>query len=187
MSWAVFAITLWLGLGFDVGLRDALAVGQSGAAPRFVMVFLAFIAASAPKEAALWAGLATGLALDVLDLRTSPGGGLVTTIGPNALGCATAAYAVVLLRASVMRKNPLALPMLAALATFLAGVVSVAILQTRSLYDPSLTFGAGAALVRTLFSALLTAALALPLGPLLLFVSPLFGFQHSGRVRTWRS
>lgn len=187
MSWAVFALSLWLCVGLDVGLRDALAVGQSGAAPRFVMVLLAFVAASAPKEAALWAGLATGLALDLLDVRPSPGGGLVTLIGPNALGCVTAAYAVVLLRASVMRKNPLALPVLAALATFLAGVVTVAILQTRSLYDPSLSVGAGSSLLRTFFSALLTTALALPLGPLLLLVSPLFGFQHSGRVRTWRS
>ena len=136
----------------------------------------------------LWAAVLTGLLLDLLDARPSATGvGVVTAVGPQTLGCVAGVYAVVLLRASVMRRNPFSLPLLAGLASMLAGIVAVALLAVRSVYDTSLAIDAPREFLDALLSAVYTSVVCLPVGPLLLLLAPLFGFQHSGRIRAWRS
>jgi cell shape-determining protein MreD len=187
VSWPSFVIALWLALGLELGLRDALEVGQSTISPSFVMVLLAFVAASAPRATALWAALAIGLALDLTSvLPASDRPEAVTPVGPAALGCVAAAYTVVVMRGSMIRRNPLTLPVLSAVASVTLVVVWVTLLEARSWYDPMVDIRAGQELWRGLLRALYTAALALPFGALLALSSPLFGFQHTGRPRPRR-
>ena len=116
-----------------------------------------------------------------------PGCGHVCIITQADLGCVGGAYFVTLLRASVMRRNPLSLPMLSGLATILAGIISVSLLAIRSFYDPALDVSAPRDLVLALLSGVYTAGVCLVVGPLLLLLTPLFAFHQSGRTRGWRA
>lgn len=134
-----FAITAWVFLGLEVGLRDLLRLGHTGIAPSFVMVFVAFIAMSAPARSALWAGLVLGVLSDIttrVALTTPGGSGIV--LGPHAVAYLAAVQLVVAVRGVMMRRNPLTLGFLALVAALIAAVVLVAVMSLRRLFDPLL-------------------------------------------------
>lgn len=187
MNWVVFAVVAWLTLGVEVGLRDALAVGQSGVAPSFVVVLLVFVASRAPRGTAVWASLTLGLLLDLTRAPLGPGRAeVVVAIGPYALGCAFAGYAVVTMRALMMRRNPLATAFLAVVASGIMHVVVVALVVAQHIVEAVYTGQPAGALigayapgsqlgVRALMS-LYTGVAALPVGAALMVLTPLFGF-----------
>ena len=188
MSLPVFAICAWLFLGLEIGLRDALELGQSGVTPSFIIVLLAFVASHAPKAAALWAGLTLGVLLDLtFDAPDAAGQGAVAVLGPHTLGCVAAAYTIVVMRGSMMRRNPLTLALLALVAMAMLAIVSTTLLEIRSLWDPSIEVRAAGELWIGGLRALYSAALALPVGGLLALMTPLFGFQQQHRARGWRA
>lgn len=189
MSWVAFGLLAWLALGLELGLRDALQLGQSGVAPSFVMTLVAFIAAVGTRSAALWSALALGLALDLTNARPAPGGvDSVVMVGPWTLGCLVGCYAAVTMRALTARRSAPAIAFLAVIACAMAGVVATALIVVRSWYDPLVGSSPIAELAQRLGCALFTGVLALVLAPALLFVAPLCGFPHSsqGRERRWR-
>lgn len=188
MSAPVFAIFAWLALGLEIGLRDALELGQSGVTPSFVIVLLAFVASHAPRHAAVWAGVTLGALLDLTAARPdNTGQGIVTVLGPSAVGCAAAAYTIVVMRGSMMRRNPLTLALLSVVAMAMVTIVSTTLLEFRSFWDPTLSVRASAELWVGALRGLYSAALAIPLGAALAFATPLFAFPQQHRSRGWRS
>lgn len=186
MSWPVFAIAAWLFLGLEIGLRDALELGQSGVTPSFAIILLAFVASYAPRHTAVWAGVTIGVLLDLTADYVHPTRDeVVTVLGPNALGCAAAAYTIVVMRGSMMRRNPLTLSLLSLIAMAMLAIVSTTLLEARSLWDPALRIPAAGSLWIGFLRGLYSAALALPVGALLAVAAPLFGFQQQHRIRGW--
>jgi hypothetical protein len=180
--WPVFLAALWLALGLDVGLRDALQLGAS-AAPSLTLILVAFIAMWAPRLHAIYAAILAGLCLDLMGARVAPGATeAVTTIGPFALGCALGAYAVLTARAMVERTNLLALPAMTVMLAALAHVVVVFCFTVREAYDPAVAFDAAPELAARGLSALYSGAVAIPIGVILTPLARVFGFHtHSGR------
>lgn len=182
MIWPVFLAAVWLALGLDVGLRDALQFG-SGAAPSLTLILVAYVALWAPKIHVIYAALVAGAALDLMGAKTAPGATeAVTTLGPTALGAALGAFTVQTARAMMERHNPLALPVMSVVLVALTHLVAVFCLSVRGAYDPALAFEAGPELVSRGVSALYTGVAAVPIGLMLMPISRVFGFQsHQGR------
>lgn len=179
----MFILLLWVLFGAELGLRDALQLGQMGPAPSFVAALVVFVAMSAPMGTAVGAGLVVGLLMDLTTVQVVTGGaGSIVVVGPYALGMSAAAYAVVVTRGLVMRHNPLTFAFLAFLACAILHVVAVAVFSLRSWFDP-VAFAAGRELLLRLASSGYTAALALVLGPALRLLTPVFGFPSSQRSR----
>jgi hypothetical protein len=178
MNWIAFLIGGWIVFGLELGLRDAIELGEVGASPSFVIVYLVVVSLMAARHSALWGALLLGLMLDLTQSHPTPDGvGSVVTIGPYALGCLLASYAVVTVRALVIKGNWLTTPMLCLVAASLMHIVVVAIFTARSWYDPLVEFQPIRELGSRVLSALYTAAIAVLLGPVLLYLAPLFRFQ----------
>lgn len=183
MRWSPFIVLAWLLFGAELGLRDALQFGEMGPSPSFVAALVVFVAMSAPVGTAVGAGLIVGLLMDLTTVQAVAGGaGSIVVVGPYSLGMSAAAYAVVVTRGLVMRHNPLTFAFLTLLACVILHVSAVAVFALRSWFDP-VAFSAGAELWLRLKSSLLSAGLALLLGPALRVLTPVFGFPSSQRSR----
>jgi len=180
--WPVFLAALWLALGLDVGLRDALQLGTS-AAPSLTLILVAFVALWAPRLHAVYAAILAGLFLDLMGARAAPGAvDAVVTVGPFALGCALGAYAVLTARAMLERTNLFALPAMTVMLSALAHLLVVVCFTIREAYDPAVAFDAVPELAARGVSALYSGAVAIPLGVILTPFARVFGFQtHHGR------
>jgi hypothetical protein len=186
MNWIAFAVAAWLALGAELGLKPALALGQSNIAPSFAMILLAYIAMWAPPSVVYPAALIIGAVLDLTHPPVVMGGMTsVVVIGPYALGCLTGAYAAVTARGVLIKQNPLAFAFITLVLTLVAHAVVVTLLRVRASYDELMVGFTHEVGVR-LWSALYTAALALLLGPLLRLLIPIFGFPASLSSRTRR-
>lgn len=182
MIWPVFLAALWLALGLDVGLRDALQLGNS-AAPSLTLILAAFIALWGPRMHAIYAAVLAGVCLDLMGARAAPGATeAVTTLGPTALGAALGAYAVLTARAMVERTNIFALPAMTVMLSALTHLVVVFCFSVREAYDPAVAFDALPELGARMLSALYSGAVAIPVGIILTPMARLFGFHpHHGR------
>ncbi|MGH7133808.1 MAG: hypothetical protein ACREJO_17910 [Phycisphaerales bacterium] len=171
------AIAGYLCLVLDMSLSHALELGDTGVAPGFVLPLVVWLALSASHRSALWAALALGAAVDLASpVRKPLEAGYV--LGPNALGFLAAAYLVITIRGTVMRRNPLALVTFTLIGGLLAALVAVALLFIRSKLDggmsgfyptSELLKRAGAAA----YSMISAAALAVPFR----LITPLMGFD----------
>ncbi len=187
MIWPVFLAALWLAVGLDLGLRDALQFGPN-AAPSLTLVLVAYIAMWAPRLHALYAAVFAGICLDLMGAQLAPGATIsVITLGPNALGAALGAFTVLTARAMVERANVLALPAMTLALAALAHLVVVFCFAIKGLYDPAITFSAVPQLMSRAVSSVYTAVAAIPLGLILTPLARLFGFSQSSarRGRAW--
>lgn len=183
MNWAAFLVVAWVFFGAELGLKDALQLGQVGVAPSCVVALLVFVSMSATPLASLTSGLVIGLLLDLTHAAPVDGGGqAITMVGPYSLGAVAGAYAVLVTRGLVMRHNPLTFAFLVFVASLIMNVVAVSVFQVRSWYDP-VSVSAGRELLLRAGSAGYSAALALALGPALRLMSAVFGFPASQRAR----
>ena len=179
MNWVVFAIAAWVTLGFEFGLRDALQLGDLNIAPHFAIILLVFVTLWATQGAALTAGLLLGIALDLFYQVKLNDGSDIVVLGPHALGCVLATYAVLNMRALMFRKNVLAIAFLSLVAAALLQVVVTALLTVRGSYD-AVEFGSAASeLGQRLASALYTGVVALAYGAILTIFRRFFDFQSS--------
>ncbi len=177
MNWVVFLLVSWVTLGLELGLRPSIQLGDSGMAPSFALILVAYIALTAPRVTALWAAMLIGIVLDLTSERLSSSGmSTLTIVGPTALGCMLGASAITNLRAMVYRRSPITMLMLATLLSVIVQIVVVACLAARSWWDPSLVFHARPEFAARLGSAAYTGVAALVVGPVLNFLTPLFGF-----------
>lgn len=178
MNWITFAIAAYLCLTLQVGLGDLWAIGP--AAPSLVLVLGVFIGLTAPGTTVGWAMLVLGLLVDAITPWTGPGQQTVTILGPAAIGYLVGAYAVVQLRSMVFRESVLTL----AVMTFVVGIfiqlviVFLMVIRGPISGDALPGFSAADQLVMRFLSLLYTAVAAVPVGWLLMKLSPLFGFAH---------
>jgi len=178
VNWIAFLITTWVVFGLEMGFKDALELGDIGVAPSFVVIFLVIVSMMAARSSALWACLLLGLLLDLTQTHPTPGGeGSVVTIGPYALGALLAGYAVLTLRALVIKRNPLTTPALCVVASALMHIVVVSIFTARSWYDQMIVFEPLPELFARLGSSVYTAAVAFPLAYVFFYLAPIFRFQ----------
>lgn len=187
MIWPVFLAALWLAVGLDLGLRDALQFGPNSA-PSLTLILVAYVAMWAPRLHALYAAVLAGVCLDLLGAQVAPGSATsITTLGPTALGTTLGAFTVLTARAMVERGNVLALPAMTFVLCALAHLVVVFCFAIKGLYDPSISFDAVPELFSRFGSSLYTALAAIPVGLVMTPMARLFGFsQHSGRRgRAW--
>jgi len=191
MNWVVFALVAWVTMGLELGLRPSIQLGDSGMAPSFALILVAYIALAAPRATALWAALCVGVLLDLTSERLASNGiSTLTIVGPTALGCMLGASAVGNVRAMVYRRNPLTMLVLAMGMSVIVQIVVVACLAARSWWDPAIVFHARPELAARLGSAVYTGVAALLVGPALNFLTPLFGFigmhqPRSGSAARW--
>lgn len=181
MNWIVFAIFAWIGMAFETGFRDALALGNSSVSPSLVMILAAFVALWAPMRHALAAALVIGLLLDFNELVRTPAGEPIVVVGRHAIGCLLASYTVITLRGMMFRRNAITIVVLSGVTMALTQVVAIAMLKFRSLYDVVIFDDAASQLGSQLGSAVYTAALAFLVGPALNRIKWLFGFSGGAR------
>lgn len=190
MNWLVFFLGAWVVMGLELGLRDGLALGPTGAAPSFAMIYLVFIALSSPRRTAVWAGLVVGVMLDLTRAMPAADGlTIVKSIGPMAVGGALAAYTATIVRSSLYHRNPVAAPIVVALSTFLAHLVALALLTVRTWYDPAVELSAVRELGRISLIAVFTAVVAFVLGiilrPILPALASVFMFDVTPSAWRW--
>jgi hypothetical protein len=185
----------WLMMGLEVGLKDTLSVrlvlGSGGGglvgAPSFVVPLAIFVALCAPPLPALWTCLALGAFLDL----TSPqptATGMLTVLGPHALGLLVAGQFVVLVRAVLIRRHPLTLAALSIVGGATLHIVATAIFTGRKVIGDPIIFDPTGELLSGLLSALLTGGTALALSLVFMPLSPLLGLSavHGGGGRFGR-
>ncbi|MEM9066724.1 MAG: hypothetical protein AAGB51_14690 [Planctomycetota bacterium] len=180
MNWPLFALCLWILLGFELSAKAIIALGPTGIAPSFVIPLAVFVALGAPPVHALWACLIAGLCLD---LTGRAGGSDAVVPGPHALGMLLAGQLVLATRSIVIRRNPLTLAALSAAAALLTGLVVVFLYGIRSLLFGSVDASGWDQLVARSGAALYTGVTGLLLALVLVPSVGLFGFQtdHLGR------
>jgi cell shape-determining protein MreD len=180
MRAATFVVAAWVFLGLEVGLRDALRLGDSGVAPSFLLVLMTFVAMNASMKASVASGLVLGLLIDLTSPRAMVGGLEMTpVVGPHAIGAFVGAYGVYLMRTLVVRQNPVTMMALAIVGSALTHAVAGALLEARSWVDSGVAFAAGQELVARGGSSLYTGVVALVVGPVLRWLAPMFGFASS--------
>ncbi|MCC6425266.1 MAG: hypothetical protein IT435_00465 [Phycisphaerales bacterium] len=173
MNWIVFALSGWVLLGLELGLKDSLRIGDAPVAPSFVMPLAVVIALAAPSTTALWAAIVLGMTLDLTNTLEVMGGGLPRyVLGPYALGYALAAQLVLTMRGLMIRKNILTVGFLSLFCSLVSNIVVTAIFAIRSRYDVEIQFDATQQLIWRLGSSLYTGLVGLALGTVLL---PLLG------------
>jgi rod shape-determining protein MreD len=165
-------------MGLELGLREFLRLGPSTSAPSFVIPLVVFVALLAPPLAAMWTALLAGL---VVDLATARGDAGTVVVGPHALGFLAAAWAVLAVRAVLLKRNPLTLMVVSGVAAAISGLVVVALLGVRLLYTEALGFRPLEELGYRMLSALLTMGSGLALSAVLFPMQGWFGFQDPMR------
>ena len=132
MRWYVLAISGYLALTLDLGLRGLLTFGP--VAPNWLFVLAVYAALLAPGRAAIWAALLLGTLTDLTSLYPPDGPGApLVLIGPSALGYAAAAAIVVRARTMLYRKSPASLAVLVLLSGLAAQLIIVGLLTARGL------------------------------------------------------
>ena len=108
MNWLAYLALLWVFVGLEKGLRDALMLGTTGIAPTFVYVLVTLVAIYATPLVTTWAALIAGFTLDlVFEHQLKDGGPAVTIIGPYALAYLLSVQLILTLRGVMFRRNPL--------------------------------------------------------------------------------
>ncbi|MBX3355212.1 MAG: hypothetical protein KF724_05900 [Phycisphaeraceae bacterium] len=177
MRFALFILVLGVTLAVDAALMPALELG--GAVPSTTAILVVFVLLLASRDAAWFAAVAGGAALDLMapipfDGRT------IVVVGPWALGFAFGGQLVLTLRGALVRRHALTL----AVATFVflmaSTVVWCAIWSLRGWLPESLPPWGGDSVLREFAMrsrwALWSGAVALPIGWLLMRTIPAWGF-----------
>lgn len=184
MRWFVFAGFVFVILAMQQGFASLLEI--RGVRPNLLLIVAAYIALAAPPATARWAAMMLGLLVDLTEPYFVAAGAShagVVLIGPAALGFLAGAVVVVELRGLMFRDSPVSLPVIVFIKGIFVSLVIVALLSLRCLVwglgDALGTFSAADELVYRFWQLLYTAAVAFPLGLVLIFLDRLWGFAHA--------
>lgn len=184
MNSLALIILTWVFFGMELGLKDALRIGQTPIAPSFVFVLLSFVAITARPQVVLWCCLAMGLLTDLTGaIELNNGAQPATVVGPYALGYLLAGQLMVSMRALLMRANPPTLGFTAGVGYAVAQIVVVAILTLRLWMGQPFDWHPTHELLQRLCSALYTGVLGFLLSFLLVPLSPVLGIQSPQQRR----
>jgi hypothetical protein len=167
----LLAVAAWVLAGLEAGLRDALVIGQTGIAPSFVFVLMAFIAMTGPRPVVLWAAVALGLLLDLIfEVPLRQAGSNLTMLGPHAIAYALGAQLIMALRGLMIRRNPMTLGFLSLVGALVTNLTLWGIYTFRAMVGTPLVWEAKhqivAALGSSVYTGLLGIVLAFVLFPL---------------------
>ncbi|MEM1183536.1 MAG: hypothetical protein AAGI53_00895 [Planctomycetota bacterium] len=183
MSWLGFAIALWVGLGLELGLRDALRLGAGPVAPSFVVPIVIWFALNASQKSALWAALIAGAMLDLTAAMPRTDGGDALILGPRALGLLSAAWLVIKIRPKLMRRRAFTLAFTSGLAGCVVAAVVVMLFGARAALGDPIQWSIGGELATRLLGAGYTAVVGFFLTFPLRWSEPAFGFPADRTVR----
>ncbi len=140
-----------------------------------MLPLVVFLALHASRSGAMWAALALGAALDLTAAGVSKDS---VVLGPHALGYALVAYCTLLVRGSVMRRNPLSMMLFSLLGGIMAAIVVSALYMVRSKLDSGMPgFSAMGKFWALSLCALYTLVSAGVLWFPLRLLTPYFGFE----------
>jgi rod shape-determining protein MreD len=190
MRWWAFAIVAFAGVVIETSVRQTLSIG--GTSPSVLVCVAVYVSLFAPKRTALWACWVLGLLVDLVTVFAVSNEDALFVPGPHALGYVALCGVVLWLRGSVFRQRVLTISILTLGGAAVMGVVVVVISLVRSWYPEAeeIVYFAGGSAWRELWRgmgvAVYSAALALPLGWLLLTTLPLWKFETFGYRHVWR-
>ncbi len=186
MNWIVFLVLVIVALAFDVSVGVVLRLQTlGGIGPQLLVPVVVFVALHAPRTTVLWACLIAGLLIDFTTPLPRAGGlSVVYVPGPTALGMFFAGSLVIQLRGMLLRSRILTMSAMTFVSMMAVGIMVIALYVVRSWYpDDNVAYfsaeTATAEMWRRAGSAMYTAAIALPLGWLLMATTPMWGFQHA--------
>ncbi len=178
MKWPTFLVAVLVAIVADASLTGALEVG--GIWPRLTIGLVAFVALNTDPLTATWVALLAGGLMDLSEPSMTGPRSPHFLLGPHALGLAFGVQALVVLRGSVIRRNPLAMGAMAGVLCLADGLVWVALWTVRSWYpDSPAPWGDASSLGqfgRQVLQSLSTGIVAVGLGWLLTKSLPLWGF-----------
>jgi len=187
MNWFVFVFVAWIVFGLELALLPILDAGSGSFHPSMVIPLMAFTALYAPRRQALWGAISLGLVMDLVSPMARTDGGTIVIVGPYALGYLLSAYFILVIRGSLIRRNPLTLVMISIVSSFIAQVVVIAIFTARDLGTNPLIWDASDQLLQRSFSSLYTGLSALILSIAFFALAPTFGFHSSVPTRFART
>lgn len=181
MRWSIFCVFAFVALVIQTGLGPLLH--WPGGDPNLLWVLAAFIAMWAQPMTALWAALTLGLLLDLHPLAVGSAVELsaVAILGPNAVGFVAGAYAVTVVRGVFYRDSSTAFAVMVAVAGAMMQIVVVSLYSLRGMSwfagEPLAAWSLPDQFVMRFFTLLYSAAIALPLGWLLMRYAGIWGFE----------
>lgn len=182
VNWAMTGLILYFALAIELGLRGGVTIAQS-AAPSLMFAVTACFAVYAGLWSLLWIAFLAGLLVDLMTPIAPVGmGEAVVVIGPRALGFMVGAYLVYLLRGFLFVRNAITITVVGMMGAAAAGVVSLAILQVRSITDPDILL-ARPSLISAMLSAVYSGVPMLLLGLVWRRLLPWLGLSDPSRSR----
>ena len=185
MNWLTFSILAYLAYALQLILAPlwSFELGEKGIEPMLLLVLLVYIGLQAPGIHVAWAAIVLGVLADVLqdDYQTA-------LIGPWAIGMLAAGYALIQMRNLLFKDSMFTIGIM----TLVAGIF--ALLVTTTLYTmrdnvplfgntPVVGYSAFDELYYGFAKMLYTAAVAIPVGYLLLKSQALWGFNARRSMR----
>jgi len=191
MRWTIFSVAAFTFLVLELSLSNVLVVRSLGnIAPSFVAVLAVYVSLFAPRMSALWACWLLGLLVDLSIYSPHGAERPGPIIGPNALGYVGACFMLLYVRSMLFRSRVLTIAVMTVLFVAASSLITMALYAVQSWY-PGGAFawaqnGWGGELMRRLGVALYSGVLALLLGRLLLWTTPVWYFRmslprHTGR------
>jgi len=186
MNWLVFAITSYLFLLLQTGLKPLLGIPDAmGASPNFLLILAVFIGLSAQTKTVAWGMLTLGILANLIPGPEPTG----TILGPVALGYLAGAFAILQLRTLVFRESVISLAIMVFFVGIIVELVTVMLYTGRGLplflNQPIPNWSAIDELFQRFWELLYSAVAAVPLGLILLRLRT--GFNFTGITRGERS
>jgi cell shape-determining protein MreD len=186
MNWLIFILITYLFLLMQTGLTALLGMPDAkGVSPDFLLILAVYVGLLAPAKTVAWSMLAIGIIANLLPGPIPQG----PILGPEALGYLAGAFAVIQLRTLVFRESVITLAIMVFVVGIFIQLVTVALYTTRGLPfllgDPVPAWSASRELVDRFLMLLYSAAVAVPLGIVLIRLRSAFNFtpgQRSERV-----
>jgi hypothetical protein len=182
MNWLVFTITTYICLLMQVGLTSLLGVPDAaGVSPDYLLIFAVFVGMQAPSRMVGWAMLAIGLCANLLPGPIADG----PVLGPEALGYLAGAFAVLQFRTLVFRESVISLAIMVVVVGIFMQLAIVALYTARGLPpllgQPIPNWDIWDEMFYRFLMLLYSAVVALPIGFVLLKLTPLLNFTSAQR------
>lgn len=197
MRWIVFGIVAFVAVVLETSMRHMFALRFVGSvAPSFVAIVAVYVALFSPRETGLWAMWILGLLVDLVSPLRQGDFGAGPLLGPHALGYVFAGYLLIQVRGMLFRRQVLTVAVMSVLFVIVASVVVVFLYAVHGVVYPKIVDGQSLSwadhgplgeFFRRAGDGVYTGLLAVPLGALLVWSLPLWGFRLPGyRHGTWR-